>query len=524
MTRRSLCAFACAALMGALVVPAVLAQLPDATDLQALNRMRSNPGWIRSPAESPSKASDCLSIGSAAPKIRAHPLIVDTYRRLLVEYLERPELGWPPPFTLRLKGGYPDEYPGMNTLEKAVAQVESKLSNFCRPDYLEDSANEELPPMERFYPRLPQALAQLPDFQRHELPSDRSLAYAVDSPPMSQQEGATCPYLRQQKQTRSTAAATDGRAHGVLDNLERLTEANELLELAEVLANEGDVEEALECCDRAAQLCPGSPTADRAADTKTELALGIVRPPSGGEESAEAEALEVDGWNSLWLDLFQQMGLPLKRHGEPEGRNSTEELPQAETETGNREMVLGLMKACHLLMSQGMHHEAAELARQAFALDPEFVQADPLIYKMHLLAASPSADTSEASEPPTCPYCGKAAQPIRGIVAEPERRTTQLVPHMPDVDVAVVPALERVLTEKNNPTAGSEEASEGTVDPNLEALRKMVEESFDAATNADGSLRLSVDCPLGGSVLHLRYTHGNLAIWKSPDASTAPSK
>ena len=349
---------------------------------------------------------------------------------------------------------------------------------------------------------------------------------AVESLQMSQQEGATCPYLRQQKVKRPTVAATDGRAHGVLDNLERLTEANELLELAEVLANEGDVEEAMECCDRAAQLCPGSPTADRAADTKTELALGIVRPPSGGEETAEEPVVpaEIDWWNSMWLDLFQQMGLPLKQYGEPEGRNSTEELPQAETETGNREMVLGLMKACHLLMSQGMHHEAAELARQAFALDPEFVQADPLIYKMHLLAASPSADTSEASEPPTCPYCGKAAQPIRGIVAEPERRTTQLVPHMPDVDVAVVPALERVLTEKNNPTAGSEEASEGTVDPNLEALRKMVEESFDAATNADGSLRLSVDCPLGGSVLHLRYTHGNLAIWKSPDASTAPSK
>ncbi len=370
---------------------------------------------------------------------------------------------------------------------------------------------------------VPAGLAQLPH-------KSEPRTITVDTPSMSQQEGATCPYLRQQKVKRSTVAATNGRAHGVLDNLERLTEANELLELAEVLANEGDVEEALECCDRAAQLCPGSPTADRAADTKTELALGIVRPPSGGEETAEAEEETRFDWRMMWREMFESMGLPLKCNKESEILNlnrspeQSEEQERNEAESGNREMVRGLMKACHLLMSQGMQHEAAELARQAFALDPEFVQADPLIYKMHLLAASPPVDTSEASEPPTCPYCGKAAQPIRGIVAEPEQKTTQLVPHLPDVDVDVVPALERVLTEEAQPTAGAEEVSEAAVDPNLDALRKMVENTIDAATNADGSLRLSVDCPLGGSVLHLRYTHGNLAIWKSPDASTAPSK
>ena len=58
------------------------------------------------------------------------------------------------------------------------------------------------------------------------------------------------------------------------------------------------------------------------------------------------------------------------------------------TEPGIEPMVCGLMKACHLLMSQGMQHQAAELARQAYALDPQRVMADPLIYKMHLLAES----------------------------------------------------------------------------------------------------------------------------------------
>jgi hypothetical protein len=39
-----------------------------------------------------------------------------------------------------------------------------------------------------------------------------------------------------------------------------------------------------------------------------------------------------------------------------------------------------------LAVDEGRHARAAELAREAFALDPERVMADPLVYKMHLLS------------------------------------------------------------------------------------------------------------------------------------------
>jgi hypothetical protein len=53
---------------------------------------------------------------------------------------------------------------------------------------------------------------------------------------------------------------------------------------------------------------------------------------------------------------------------------------------GVAEQVTGLMKACYLALGEGRVEKAAELARQAYALDPARVQGDPIVYKMHLLA------------------------------------------------------------------------------------------------------------------------------------------
>jgi len=47
------------------------------------------------------------------------------------------------------------------------------------------------------------------------------------------------------------------------------------------------------------------------------------------------------------------------------------------------------MKACRLAAEAGETARAAELARQASALDPDAVAGDPLVYKMHLLGRTP---------------------------------------------------------------------------------------------------------------------------------------
>lgn len=60
----------------------------------------------------------------------------------------------------------------------------------------------------------------------------------------------------------------------------------------------------------------------------------------------------------------------------------------------------GLLKAAHLEMVEGRSSKAAELVRQAHAISPERVEADPLVYKMHLLDEQPVLrGGEEASEP-----------------------------------------------------------------------------------------------------------------------------
>jgi hypothetical protein len=263
---------------------------------------------------------------------------------------------------------------------------------------------------------------------------------------------ATCPYHRQQRIDRHACQIADpDMSRDVLENLKRLEKADDLLELAKELACEGFLYDAMECCNRAAALCPGSPCADRATATMIELALGTLPSISENEEAAEAQRDE-----------------PVDKVSEP----------------GVEPKVCGLMNACHLLMNQGMQHQAAELARQAYALDPQRVMADPLIYKMHLLAESTPAQpdgVSEESEPQTCPYCGSIGKPIREIVPEKKKSAA-------DDTSLIVPPLSESMP-------------------------------FEIAVDAEGGLRLHADCPLGGNIYHLRYAHGCLAIWKTPDDS-----
>jgi hypothetical protein len=259
------------------------------------------------------------------------------------------------------------------------------------------------------------------------------VAAQTTSPPKpSKDADITCPYLRQQRIDRHACQLADPEiGRDVIDNLKRLRRADSLLEMAKDLARDGFLLEAIECCTRAAELCPGSPCAERAANTMHELALGVDAPIGVAEESTQSP-----------------------RHD-----------PDVEAIVGE------LMKVCHLLMNQGMQHEAAELARQAYALDPQRVEADPLVYKMHLHAESPAsqpAGASEASEPLSCPYCPSGGKPIREVVPE-----------------------------KTPPAVNYE---------------------FEAGVNT-GGLHLCADCSLSGNVYHVRYKDGSLKIWKTPDAA-----
>jgi hypothetical protein len=97
----------------------------------------------------------------------------------------------------------------------------------------------------------------------------------------------TCPYLRQQRTDRHCQPADPQMGRDVFENLERLKQADHLLEMARELARAGFFAEAMECCVHAEELCPGSPCAERAANIMLELAFGITSPTNGSEETAE---------------------------------------------------------------------------------------------------------------------------------------------------------------------------------------------------------------------------------------------
>jgi hypothetical protein len=120
-------------------------------------------------------------------------------------------------------------------------------------------------------------------------PARSQPAPAIELLPMPREESdVTCPYLRQQMIDRhvgQSANPTMGRE--VLDNLERLKEADELMELAKYLARVGSFALAKECCRGAAELCPGSHCAERAAEIMQQLERIVASPTKGSEEAAE---------------------------------------------------------------------------------------------------------------------------------------------------------------------------------------------------------------------------------------------
>jgi hypothetical protein len=133
-----------------------------------------------------------------------------------------------------------------------------------------------------------------------------------------------------------------------------------------------------------------------------------------------------------------------------------------------RIQVRALMKACRRAMERGDHDKAADLAREAFALDPQAVEGDPLVYKMHLLTLKkqqPAATTGERlperpqvgewhSAPAVCPPAPRPDSTGRSGVEDGYPRLMcgpaqleemALRPELPPVDGGIAAVLDRML-------------------------------------------------------------------------------
>jgi hypothetical protein len=114
-------------------------------------------------------------------------------------------------------------------------------------------------------------------------------------------------------------------------------------------------------------------------------------------------------------------------------------------QAGVKEQVDGLMKACYLALGDGRFEKAADLAHQAHALDPDRVEGDPLIWKLHLLA-EPSIQPAPTKD--ACPksHCPRSC-PIKEYA--PACDVPGLRPDLPDVSSDLPAALDEVLTDKD---------------------------------------------------------------------------
>jgi hypothetical protein len=112
---------------------------------------------------------------------------------------------------------------------------------------------------------------------------------------------------------------------------------------------------------------------------------------------------------------------------------------------GIREQVDGLMKACYLAIGEGRFEKAADLAREAHALDPARVEGDPLLYKMHLL---------QDKHPEKSP--SNKFAPNNGDARKAPCQDPPLRPDLPGVFNDVVPALDAILTNTDELTKKNE--------------------------------------------------------------------
>jgi hypothetical protein len=112
-------------------------------------------------------------------------------------------------------------------------------------------------------------------------------------------------------------------------------------------------------------------------------------------------------------------------------------------QAGVKEQVDGLMKACYLAVGDGRFEKAADLARQAYALDPTRVEGDPIVYKLHLLVEHEEPAVIKGCCPKSeCPKCCPAEQQ-KPKCDDPG---LSLCPELPSVSGDVPAALDEVLT------------------------------------------------------------------------------
>jgi hypothetical protein len=270
----------------------------------------------------------------------------------------------------------------------------------------------------------------------------------------------------------------------VLDNLHLLLEASKELGKARKHAEAGNVGAALECVDNVRKMVPGSHVEQQCDEVIRTITTKLNLDGVLGAEECEAACCFCP-----CIGLFTRA----VHCWASQARHFVEKL---DVKDGKSVTVEGLLKAAHLAMAEGRTAKAAELVRQAHALSPERVEADPLVYKMHLLEECPKAKGGE-----------EASEPARPLPIHP-RQHRKTKPTNPEMDTN---AIERV--EDKVPIV----LQLGICQFRLYSPPKGTNGCLMLGLTVTGQPTLMVHtrCPATGAVWHV-YLGGNVpVVWKT---------
>jgi tetratricopeptide (TPR) repeat protein len=229
-----------------------------------------------------------------------------------------------------------------------------------------------------------------------------------------------CPYRRQQQESRPQRATGDVEIgpDSVLCELEKLKQAARLCAQGDAWIECADYDRARQCFDEARQVCPGSRWEALAVQKLAWLARRTpefvpdegseqeepATAPAGRAEARKArleellrrcqQALEVEDYTTAeklarraaWACRGLKREKSEARRCRAAPIEEEAEVPACWAVPGPAEEVARLLAACHQAINAGDYSAAAELARQARALDPASVAADALVFKTHMLS------------------------------------------------------------------------------------------------------------------------------------------
>jgi hypothetical protein len=227
-------------------------------------------------------------------------------------------------------------------------------------------------------------------------------------------EPTHCPWLQKHSLQPQMLGGDIPLAPSVIENLQKLAKVEALKEKGRRLAEDGFPDTARKCFEECNRLVP--------AFIANRDQQPIPKPAETGRDYEEEESI-------------------------PEGRTLYC--------SGVSVLVDGLIKSCYLSLAVGRWDHAIDMARQAYALDPERVDADPLMSRLHNVLSKPAGCcqqkkcpgdcTDKCPDCPDCPCCPKtkttAAKPVTIIILG----SPSLIPQLPRVDPKTVKALDDVL-------------------------------------------------------------------------------